>query len=151
MLAEGNVQEVMDLAPVAHLSAIKGRVRFFNFFDGFRTSHEIQKVAIWDYADLAEMVDMDAVADFRKRALNPEHPTMRGSHENGDIFFQHREACNQYYEAVPEIVEEYKMCIRDRVSRSFTRRRPPVTFRWVRRPPWASREILYTRAPNSGG
>ena len=107
MLAEGNVQEVMDLAPVAHLSAIKGRVPFINFFDGFRTSHEIQKVAIWDYADLAEMVDMDAVADFRKRALNPEHPTMRGSHENGDIFFQHREACNQYYEAVPEIVEEY--------------------------------------------
>ena len=107
MLAEGNVQEVMDLAPVAHLSAIKGRVPFINFFDGFRTSHEIQKVAIWDYADLAEMVDMDAVADFRKRALNPEHPTMRGSHENGDIFFQHREACNKYYDALPEIVEEY--------------------------------------------
>ena len=107
ILAEGNVQEVMDLAPVAHLSAIKGRVPFINFFDGFRTSHEIQKVAIWDYADLAEMVDMDAVADFRKRALNPEHPTMRGSHENGDIFFQHREACNKYYDALPEIVEEY--------------------------------------------
>ena len=107
MLAEGNVQEVMDLAPVAHLAAIKGRVPFINFFDGFRTSHEIQKVAIWDYKDLAEMVDMDAVEAFRKRALNPEHPTMRGSHENGDIFFQHREACNQYYEAVPEIVEEY--------------------------------------------
>ena len=107
ILAEGNVQEVMDLAPVAHLSAIKGRVPFINFFDGFRTSHEIQKVAIWDYKDLAEMVDMDAVEDFRKRALNPEHPTMRGSHENGDIFFQHREASNKYYDALPEIVEEY--------------------------------------------
>ncbi|NBI67478.1 pyruvate:ferredoxin (flavodoxin) oxidoreductase [Pseudoflavonifractor sp. 60] len=107
MLAEGNVQEVMDLAPVAHLAAIKGRVPFINFFDGFRTSHEIQKVAIWDYKDLAEMVDMDAVAAFRARALNPEHPTMRGSHENGDIFFQHREACNKYYDALPEIVEEY--------------------------------------------
>ena len=107
MLAEGNVQEVMDLAAVAHLSAIKGRVPFINFFDGFRTSHEIQKVAIWDYNDLAEMVDMDAVNAFRKRALNPEHPTMRGSHENGDIFFQHREAANKYYDALPEIVEEY--------------------------------------------
>ena len=107
MLAEGNVQEVMDLAPVAHLSAIKGRVPFINFFDGFRTSHEIQKVAIWDYKDLAEMVDMDAVEAFRKRALNPERPTMRGSHENGDIFFQHREAANRYYDAIPGIVEEY--------------------------------------------
>ena len=107
MLAEGNVQEVMDLAPVAHLAAIKGRVPFINFFDGFRTSHEIQKVAIWDYADLAEMVDMKAVEEFRARALNPEHPTMRGSHENGDVFFQHREACNPYYDALPEIVEEY--------------------------------------------
>ncbi|NBI09728.1 pyruvate:ferredoxin (flavodoxin) oxidoreductase [Colidextribacter sp. OB.20] len=107
MLAEGNVQEVMDLAPVAHLAAIKGRVPFINFFDGFRTSHEIQKVAIWDYKDLGEMVDMDAVAAFRARALNPEHPTMRGSHENGDIFFQHREACNRYYDALPEVVEEY--------------------------------------------
>ncbi len=107
MRAEGNVQEVMDLGAVAHLAAIKGRVPFINFFDGFRTSHEIQKVAIWDYKDLAEMVDMDAVNAFRKRALNPEHPTMRGSHENGDIFFQHREAANKYYEALPEIVEEY--------------------------------------------
>ena len=92
---------------MAHLAAIKGRVPFINFFDGFRTSHEIQKIAIWDYKDLAEMVDMDAVEAFRKRALNPEHPTMRGSHENGDIFFQHREACNKYYDACPEIVEEY--------------------------------------------
>ncbi len=107
MLAEGNVQEVMDLAPVAHLAAIKGRVPFINFFDGFRTSHEIQKVAVWDYDDLAEMTDMDAVAAFRARALNPEHPTMRGSHENGDIFFQHREAANAYYDALPDVVEEY--------------------------------------------
>ncbi len=107
MLAEGNVQEVMDLGAVAHLAAIKGRVPFVNFFDGFRTSHEIQKIAIWDYDDLKDMVDMDAVAAFRARALNPEKPVMRGSHENGDIFFQHREAANTYYEAVPGIVEEY--------------------------------------------
>ena len=107
MLAEGNVQEVMDLAAVAHLASIEGRVPFLNFFDGFRTSHEIQKVAIWDYDDLAEMVDWKAVEDFRARALNPERPVMRGSHENGDIFFQHREACNKYYDAIPEIVEGY--------------------------------------------
>ena len=107
MLAEGSVQEVMDLGAVAHLAAIKSRVPFVNFFDGFRTSHEIQKIQIWDYDDLAEMVDMDAVKEFRARALNPEHPTARGSHENGDIFFQHREAANKYYDAVPEIVEEY--------------------------------------------
>ena len=107
MLAEGNVQEVMDLAPVAHLAAIKGSVPFLNFFDGFRTSHEIQKVAVWDYADLAEMCDMDAVQAFRDHALNPEHPHARGSHENGDIFFQHREACNGLYDAIPGVVEEY--------------------------------------------
>ena len=119
MLAEGNVQEVMDLAPVAHLSAIKGRVPFINFFDGFRTSHEIQKVAIWDYKDLAEMVDMDAVEAFRARALNPEHPTMRGSHENGDIFFQHREACNPYYDALPEIVEEYMGKVNEKLGTNY--------------------------------
>ena len=107
MLCETNPQEVMDLAPVAHLSAIKGRVPFINFFDGFRTSHEIQKIAIWDYDDLKEMCDMDAVAAFRNHCLNPERPAMRGSHENGDTFFQHREACNGYYDALPEIVEEY--------------------------------------------
>ncbi len=107
MLAETNTQEVMDLGAVAHLAAIKSRVPFLNFFDGFRTSHELQKIEIWDFDDLKEMVDMDAVEAFRKRALNPEHPVMRGSHENGDIFFQHREACNKYYEAVPAIVEEY--------------------------------------------
>ena len=107
MLAESNVQEVMDLSPVAHLAAIKGRVPFLNFFDGFRTSHELQKIQVWDYEDLKDMVDMDAVEAFRARALNSEHPVMRGSHENGDIFFQNREASNKYYEAVPAIVEEY--------------------------------------------
>ena len=107
MLAESNVQEVMDLSPVAHLAAIKGRVPFINFFDGFRTSHELQKIEVWDYDDLKDMVDMDAVKAFRERALSSEHPTMRGSHENGDIFFQNREASNKYYNAVPAIVEEY--------------------------------------------
>ncbi len=107
MLAETNTQEVMDLGAVAHLATIKSRVPFINFFDGFRTSHEIQKIQVWDYEDLKEMCDMDAVAAFRNRALNPEHPVMRGSHENGDIFFQHREACNKYYDATPAIVEEY--------------------------------------------
>ena len=107
MLAETNPQEVMDLGAVAHLAAIIGRVPFINFFDGFRTSHEIQKIEVWDYDDLKEMCDMDAVEAFRKRALNPERPVMRGSHENGDIFFQHREACNEYYDKLPAIVEEY--------------------------------------------
>ena len=107
MLAETNPQEVMDLGAVAHLAAIEGRVPFINFFDGFRTSHEIQKIEVWDYDDLKEMCDMDAVAAFRHRALNPEHPVMRGSHENDDIFFQHREACNKYYDAVPAVVEKY--------------------------------------------
>ena len=107
MLCEGNVQEVMDLSPVAHLAALEGKVPFINFFDGFRTSHEIQKIAVWDYEDLKDMCDMDAVAEFRRHALNPEHPHMRGSHENGDIFFQHREACNQYYAALPAVVEKY--------------------------------------------
>ena len=107
MLAESNVQEVMDLSPVAHLAAIKGRVPFLNFFDGFRTSHELQKIEVWDYEDLKDMCDMDAVEAFRARALNSQHPVMRGSHENGDIFFQNREASNSYYNAVPAIVEEY--------------------------------------------
>ena len=107
MLAEGNVQEVMDLSPVAHLAAIKGKVPFLNFFDGFRTSHEIQKVAMWDFDDLKDMLDMDAVQAFRDHALNPEHPHARGSHENGDVFFQHREACNKAYDELPAVVEEY--------------------------------------------
>ena len=107
MLCENDPQEIMDLAPVAHLAAIEGRVPFINFFDGFRTSHEIQKVAVWDYDDLKGMCNMEAVEAFRKHALNPDHPNMRGSHENGDIFFQHREACNSYYDALPAVVEKY--------------------------------------------
>lgn len=105
MLAESNVQEIMDLSAVAHLAAIKGHLPFINFFDGFRTSHEVQKIAVWDYEDLAEMCDMDAVQAFRDHSLNPERPAMRGSHENGDVFFQHREAINGHYDALPEIVE----------------------------------------------
>ncbi|MBP3261461.1 pyruvate:ferredoxin (flavodoxin) oxidoreductase [Pseudobutyrivibrio sp.] len=107
MMAETNPQEVMDLSPVAHLAAIEGHVPVLNFFDGFRTSHEIQKIEKWDYADLKEMVNMDAIAEFRARALNPEHPTMRGSHENGDVFFQHREACNTAYDNFPAVVQKY--------------------------------------------
>ncbi|MCI5754310.1 MAG: pyruvate:ferredoxin (flavodoxin) oxidoreductase [Clostridiales bacterium] len=105
MLCETNVQEIMDLSAVAHLSAIEGRVPFLNFFDGFRTSHEIQKIAVWDYEDLKDMCDMKAVEAFRARALTPDRPVMRGSHENGDIYFQHREAANRYYDALPGIVE----------------------------------------------
>ena len=119
MLAETNPQEVMDLGAVAHLAAIEGRVPFINFFDGFRTSHEIQKIAVWDYEDLKEMCNMDAVEAFRKRALNPERPVMRGSHENGDIFFQHREACNKYYEAVPAIVEKYMDKVNEKLGTDY--------------------------------
>ena len=107
MLAESNPQEVMDLSPVAHLAAIEGRVPFLNFFDGFRTSHEIQKIEKWNYDTLKKMCNMDAVKAFREHALNPENPSMRGSHENGDVFFQHREACNSVYEALPAVVEKY--------------------------------------------
>ena len=107
MLCSNNPQECMDLAAVAHLTAIKGRVPFLHFFDGFRTSHEIQKIEEWDYADLAEMLDWDAVENFRRNALNPEHPVTRGTAQNDDIFFQAREACNKYYDAVPEVVVEY--------------------------------------------
>ena len=119
MLAETNTQEVMDLGAVAHLATIKSRVPFLNFFDGFRTSHELQKIEIWDYDDLKEMCDMDAVKGFRDRALNPEHPVMRGSHENGDIFFQHREACNSYYDAVPGIVEEYMGKVNEKLGTNY--------------------------------
>ena len=107
MLCESSVQEVMDLTPVAHCAAIKGKVPFINFFDGFRTSHEIQKIETWDYEDLKDLVDMDAVDAFRKHALNPNHPCQRGSAQNPDIFFQAREACNPYYDALPGIVQEY--------------------------------------------
>ena len=107
MLCSNNPQEVMDLAAVAHLAAIKGRVPFLHFFDGFRTSHEIQKIEYWDYEDLGDMLDWDAVEAFRKRSLNPEHPHIRGTAQNDDIFFQAREACNKYYDAIPEVVVEY--------------------------------------------
>ena len=119
MLAESNPQEVMDLSPVAHLSAIEGRVPFVNFFDGFRTSHEIQKIEKWDYEDLKEMCNMDAVAEFRARALNPEHPKTRGSHENGDIFFQHREACNEAYNALPAVVKKYMDKINAKIGTNY--------------------------------
>ncbi len=107
MLCSSSVQEVMDLTPISHLSAISGRVPFINFFDGFRTSHEIQKIEMWDYEDLRDLVDLDAVDAFRKRALNPNNPVAKGSAQNPDIFFQAREACNKYYEALPEIVQGY--------------------------------------------
>ena len=107
MLAQSNPQEVMDLSAVAHLASLEGKVPFLNFFDGFRTSHEIQKIETWDYEDLKEMCNMDAVKAFREHALNPEHPTMRGSHQNGDIFFQNREACNTVYDELPAVVEKY--------------------------------------------
>ncbi len=119
MLAETNPQEVMDLSPVAHLSAIEGKVPFINFFDGFRTSHEIQKIEKWDYEDLKEMCNMDAVKAFRDHALNPEHPAMRGSHENGDVFFQHREACNTVYEALPAVVEKYMKKINEKLGTDY--------------------------------
>ena len=120
MLCEGSVQEVMDLAAVAHLSAIKGRVPFVNFFDGFRTSHEIQKVEALDQDDLAPLVDMEALDGFRKRAMNPDKPVTRGTAENPDVFFQHRESCNDYYTAVPAIVEDYMNKISDLTGRKYS-------------------------------
>ena len=119
MLAESNPQEVMDLGAVAHLATIKGRVPFLNFFDGFRTSHEIQKIEVWDYDTLNEMVDKDAIAEFRARSLNPAHPMLRGSAENGDIFFQHREACNEYYNALPAIVEDYMKKVNKKIGTNY--------------------------------
>ena len=119
MLAESNPQEVMDLSPVAHLAAIEGKVPFINFFDGFRTSHEISKIEKWDYADLKEMCNMKAVEKFREHALNPEHPAMRGSHENGDVFFQHREACNSVYDELPAVVEKYMKKVNDKLGTNY--------------------------------
>ncbi len=119
MLAETNPQEVMDLSPVAHLAAIEGKVPFINFFDGFRTSHEIQKIEKWDYEDLKEMCNMEAVEAFRAHALNPEHPAMRGSHENGDVFFQHREACNSVYDALPAVVEKYMKKVNEKLGTDY--------------------------------
>ena len=119
MLAESNPQEVMDLSPVAHLAAIEGKVPFINFFDGFRTSHEISKIEKWDYEDLKEMCNMKAVEEFRAHALNPEHPAMRGSHENGDVFFQHREACNSVYDELPAVVEKYMKKVNDKLGTNY--------------------------------
>ena len=119
MLCESSVQEVMDLTPVAHLAAIKGKVPFINFFDGFRTSHEIQKIETWDYEDLKDMADMDAIDAFRKHALNPNHPCQRGSAQNPDIFFQAREACNPYYDALPAIVQEYMNKVNEKIGTDY--------------------------------
>ena len=119
MLCESSVQEVMDLTPVAHLAAIKGKVPFINFFDGFRTSHEIQKIETWDYDDLKDMLDMDALAQYRAHALNPNHPCQRGSAQNPDIFFQAREACNPYYNALPEVVQEYMDKINAKIGTNY--------------------------------
>ena len=119
MLAETNPQEVMDLSPVAHCAALEGKVPFVNFFDGFRTSHEIQKIEKWDYEDLKDMCPMDAVKEFRAHALNPEHPAARGSHENGDIFFQHRESCNGFYDALPAVVEKYMKKVNEKLGTNY--------------------------------
>lgn len=118
-LASCNVQEVMDLGAVAHLSAIKGRIPFVHFFDGFRTSHEIKKIAVWDYEELAQMCDMEAVKEFRNRALNPNHPVLRGTAQNPDVFFQAREACNPYYERLPEIVQEYMDKVNEKTGENY--------------------------------
>ena len=119
MLAETNPQEVMDLSPVAHLAAIDGKVPFINFFDGFRTSHEIQKIEKWDYEDLKEMCPMDKVEEFRAHALNPNKPAMRGSHENGDVFIQHREACNTVNDELPEVVEKYMKKVNEKLGTNY--------------------------------
>ena len=119
MLCESSVQEVMDLTPVAHCAAIKGKVPFINFFDGFRTSHEIQKIETWDYEDLKDLVDLDAIDEFRKHALNPNHPCQRGSAQNPDIFFQAREACNSYYDALPAVVQEYMDKVNEKIGTNY--------------------------------
>ena len=119
MLCESSVQEVMDLTPVAHCAALKGKLPFINFFDGFRTSHEIQKIETWDYEDLKDLVDMNAIDEFRKHALNPNHPCQRGSAQNPDIFFQAREACNPYYDAMPAIVQEYMDKVNEKIGTDY--------------------------------
>ncbi|MEG2015863.1 MAG: pyruvate:ferredoxin (flavodoxin) oxidoreductase, partial [Oscillospiraceae bacterium] len=119
MLCSGNVQEVMDLGAVAHLSTIKGRVPFVHFFDGFRTSHEIQKVKVWDYSELGEMLDMNSVNEYRRRSLNPEHPVLRGSAQNPDIFFQAREACNNYYDNIVTVTEDYMNEVNKRIGTDY--------------------------------
>ena len=117
--ASQSVQEVMDLTPVAHCSAIKGRLPFINFFDGFRTSHEIQKIETWDYEDLKDMVDLDAINAYRQSALNPNHPCQMGSAQNPDIFFQAREACNQTYDDMPAIVQEYMDKVNEKLGTNY--------------------------------
>ena len=119
MLCSANVQEVMDLGAVAHLATLKSRVPFLHFFDGFRTSHEVQKIEVWDYADLKDMLDMQDVADFRARALNPERPVLRGSAENSDIFFQHREACNKYYNDAVAATEAYMQKVNEKIGTNY--------------------------------
>jgi pyruvate-ferredoxin/flavodoxin oxidoreductase len=119
MLCESSVQEVMDLTPVAHCAAVKGKLPFINFFDGFRTSHEVQKIETWDYEDLKDMIDLDAVAEFRKNALNPNHPCQMGSAQNPDIFFQAREACNQTYDDMPAIVQEYMDKVNEKIGTNY--------------------------------
>ena len=119
MLCESSVQEVMDLTPVAHMAAIKGRLPFINFFDGFRTSHEIQKIETWDYEDLKDMVDMDAIDAFRKNALNPNHPVELGSAQNPDLFFQSRESCNTAYDELPAIVTEYMNKVNEKIGTDY--------------------------------
>ena len=119
MLCSANVQEVMDLGAVAHLATLKSRVPFLHFFDGFRTSHEVQKIEVWDYADLKDMLDMQDVADFRARALNPERPVLRGSAENSDIFFQHREACNKYYNDAVAATEAYMQKVNEKIGSNY--------------------------------
>ncbi|WP_278909141.1 pyruvate:ferredoxin (flavodoxin) oxidoreductase [Faecalicoccus pleomorphus] len=119
MLCETNPQEVMDLSPVAHCAALEGKVPFINFFDGFRTSHEIQKIETWDYEDLKDICPMEDVEAFRNHALNPEHPAMRGSHENGDIYFQHREAINTVYDDLPAVVEKYMGKINEKLGTNY--------------------------------
>ena len=119
MLCANNVQETMDLGAVAHLSAIEGRVPFLHFFDGFRTSHEIQKIEIWDYEDLKEMCNMEAVDEFRRSALNPEHPAQKGTAQNSDVFFQAREACNQVYDALPEVAQKYMDKVNEKIGTNY--------------------------------
>ncbi|HBX19125.1 MAG TPA: pyruvate:ferredoxin (flavodoxin) oxidoreductase, partial [Porphyromonadaceae bacterium] len=119
LFATGSVQEVMDLAAVAHLAAIESRVPFLHFFDGFRTSHEIQKIETWDYEDLEDMADKDAISQFRRNALNPNHPDQRGSSQNPDVFFQAREACNSAYDALPEIVQEYMDKVNEKIGTDY--------------------------------
>lgn len=149
MLCSNSPQEVMDLGAVAHLSAIKGRVPFLHFFDGFRTSHEVQKIEQWDYKDLADMLDWEAVDQFRRRALNPEHPVIRGTAQNDDIFFQAREACNTYYDAVPEVVIDYMNQVNAKIGTDY---KPSTTMALPTRressSPWAlcanARKRLWT-------